>query len=120
MLKFFDADPDPGIFMTLDPGYGMEKFRIRGPFRNTASYRLYYSNSISFIFISLCVSEGFKVAPRCKNVIYIKIQPMLTYESSVNDGICFLQVKPLRVTSHEGKQIDRQIQYNRVSYHTVY
>jgi hypothetical protein len=27
-LKFFEVDPDPGteIFMTLDPGYGMEKF----------------------------------------------------------------------------------------------
>ncbi len=30
-LKFFDADadPDPGIFLTLDPGSGMEKIRIR-------------------------------------------------------------------------------------------
>jgi hypothetical protein len=28
MLKFFDADPDPGseIFFTLDPVAGMEKF----------------------------------------------------------------------------------------------
>jgi hypothetical protein len=27
ILKFFDADPDPGfgIFLTLDPGSGMEK-----------------------------------------------------------------------------------------------
>jgi hypothetical protein len=33
ILKFFDADvdPDPGIFLTLDPGSGirMEKIRIR-------------------------------------------------------------------------------------------
>jgi hypothetical protein len=28
ILKFFDADPDPGsgIFLNLDPGSGMEKF----------------------------------------------------------------------------------------------
>ncbi len=26
ILKFFDADADPGIFLTLDPGSGMEKF----------------------------------------------------------------------------------------------
>jgi hypothetical protein len=26
ILNFFDADADPGIFMTLDPGSGMEKF----------------------------------------------------------------------------------------------
>ncbi len=28
LLPFFDADPDPGsgIFLTLDPGSGMEKF----------------------------------------------------------------------------------------------
>jgi hypothetical protein len=28
ILKFFDADPDPGsgIFLILDPGPGMEKF----------------------------------------------------------------------------------------------
>jgi hypothetical protein len=28
ILKFFDGDPDPGseIFLTLDPGSGMEKF----------------------------------------------------------------------------------------------
>jgi hypothetical protein len=25
VLKFFDADPDPGILSTLDPGSGMEK-----------------------------------------------------------------------------------------------
>jgi hypothetical protein len=25
ILKFFDADPGSGIFMTLDPGSGMEK-----------------------------------------------------------------------------------------------
>jgi hypothetical protein len=31
ILKFFDADPDPGsgFFLTLDPGSGMEKIRIR-------------------------------------------------------------------------------------------
>jgi hypothetical protein len=29
ILEFFDANPDPGagIFLTLDPGPGMEKFR---------------------------------------------------------------------------------------------
>jgi hypothetical protein len=32
--KFFDADADPGIFLTLDPGWkkcgsGMEKIQIR-------------------------------------------------------------------------------------------
>jgi hypothetical protein len=27
--KFFYADADPGIFLTLDPGSGMEKIRIR-------------------------------------------------------------------------------------------
>jgi hypothetical protein len=25
ILKFFDADPDPGIFLNLDPGSGTEK-----------------------------------------------------------------------------------------------
>jgi hypothetical protein len=32
ILKFFDADADqnPGIFLTLYPGSGMEKIRIRG------------------------------------------------------------------------------------------
>ncbi len=29
ILKFFDADADPGIFLTLDPGSGMGKIRIR-------------------------------------------------------------------------------------------
>jgi hypothetical protein len=29
ILKFFDADADSGIFLTLDPGSGMEKIRIR-------------------------------------------------------------------------------------------
>ncbi len=35
ILKFFDADPVPGFFLTLDPGW--KKFRIRDPgwFRNT-------------------------------------------------------------------------------------
>ncbi len=27
ILKFFDSNPDPGIFLTLDPGTGMEKIR---------------------------------------------------------------------------------------------
>jgi hypothetical protein len=41
ILKFFDADADPGILMTLDPGSGWKKFRIRDPgktsrIRNTA------------------------------------------------------------------------------------
>ncbi len=29
ILKFFDTDSDPGIFLTLDPGSEMEKIRIR-------------------------------------------------------------------------------------------
>ncbi len=29
ILKFFDADPDTGIFLTLDPGSEMGKIRIR-------------------------------------------------------------------------------------------
>jgi hypothetical protein len=28
-IHFFDADEDPGIFLTLDPGPGMKKIRIR-------------------------------------------------------------------------------------------
>jgi hypothetical protein len=28
-LPVFDTDPDPGIFLTLDPGSGMVKIRIR-------------------------------------------------------------------------------------------
>ncbi len=33
ILKSFDAYPEPGsvIFLTLDPGSGMEKIRIRDP-----------------------------------------------------------------------------------------
>jgi hypothetical protein len=33
ILKFFDADadPDPEIFLTLDPGSGMEKILNRDP-----------------------------------------------------------------------------------------
>jgi hypothetical protein len=26
ILKFFDANPGSGIFLTLDPGFGIEKF----------------------------------------------------------------------------------------------
>jgi hypothetical protein len=29
ILKLFDADPGSRIFLTLDPGTGMEKIRIR-------------------------------------------------------------------------------------------
>jgi hypothetical protein len=29
ILKFFDADADPGIFLTLDPGF--KKIRIQDP-----------------------------------------------------------------------------------------
>jgi hypothetical protein len=29
VLKFFDADSGTGIFLTLGPGSGMEKIRIR-------------------------------------------------------------------------------------------
>ncbi len=31
ILKFYDADTDPGIFLTLDLGPGMEKIWIRDP-----------------------------------------------------------------------------------------
>jgi hypothetical protein len=33
LLTFFDADAEPGsgIFLTLDPGSGMETIRIRDP-----------------------------------------------------------------------------------------
>ncbi len=33
ILKFCEADTDPGsaIFVTMDPGSGMEKIRIRDP-----------------------------------------------------------------------------------------
>jgi hypothetical protein len=30
-LTFFDADLDPGIFLTRNPGSGMENIRIQGP-----------------------------------------------------------------------------------------
>jgi hypothetical protein len=43
ILIFCDADADPGIFLTLDPGSGWKKIRIRDPvktfrIRNTANY----------------------------------------------------------------------------------
>jgi hypothetical protein len=41
MLKFFDAEPDPGsgIFLTLDPGSRKDKFGsgIKSQIRNTAA-----------------------------------------------------------------------------------
>ncbi len=39
ILKFFDASPDPGsgIFLTLDPGSGMEEIRIRGKHSGSAT-----------------------------------------------------------------------------------
>jgi hypothetical protein len=44
ILKFFDADPDPGfgIFLTLGPGSGTEKIRIRDkhPGSATLEYKL--------------------------------------------------------------------------------
>ncbi len=46
ILKFFDADPDPGsgIFLTLDPGSGMEKFQIRNKHPGSATLVLPYGN----------------------------------------------------------------------------
>jgi hypothetical protein len=43
--KFFYADADPGIFLTLDPGSGMENIRIRDPgyasrIHNTTLFRV--------------------------------------------------------------------------------
>jgi hypothetical protein len=35
--KFFDADPDPGIFLTLDPGSEKEKIRIRDKYPGSAT-----------------------------------------------------------------------------------
>jgi hypothetical protein len=31
IFKFFDADADPGIYLTLGPGSEMEKNRLRDP-----------------------------------------------------------------------------------------
>jgi hypothetical protein len=44
ILKFFDADADPGIFLTLDPGSGMEKIWIRDkhPGSATLTYKLLF------------------------------------------------------------------------------
>jgi hypothetical protein len=41
ILKFFDADadPDPGIFLTLDLGSGMEKIRIRDKHPGSATLK---------------------------------------------------------------------------------
>ncbi len=50
ILKFFDADADPGIFLTLDPGSGMEKNRIRD--KHPGSARL---NSSPFWSKKKCV-----------------------------------------------------------------
>jgi hypothetical protein len=36
-LKFFDADPGSEIFLTLDPGSGMEKNRFRDKHPGTAA-----------------------------------------------------------------------------------
>jgi hypothetical protein len=37
--KYFDADPDAGsgIFLTLDPGFGIEKIRIRDELPGSAT-----------------------------------------------------------------------------------
>jgi hypothetical protein len=39
IIKFFNADPDPGsgIFLTLDPGCGMEKIQIRDEYPGCAT-----------------------------------------------------------------------------------
>ncbi len=39
MYKFFDADPGSGIFLTVDPGSGMEQFGlgIRGKHTGSAT-----------------------------------------------------------------------------------
>jgi hypothetical protein len=42
ILKFFDADADPGIFLTLDPGSGMEKIRVWDKHPGSATLDLNY------------------------------------------------------------------------------
>ncbi len=37
IFKFFDAGADLGIFLTLDPGSGMEKIRIRDKHHGSAT-----------------------------------------------------------------------------------
>jgi hypothetical protein len=59
ILKFFDADPDPGsgILSTLDPGFGIKKSRIRDPGttmvtgHNFQERRLLYSTGHSIRYI---------------------------------------------------------------------
>jgi hypothetical protein len=37
ILKFFDAHPGSGIFLTLDPGSGMDKIQIRDKYPGSAT-----------------------------------------------------------------------------------
>ncbi len=62
ILKFFDADPDPGsgIFFTLDPGSGMDKFGtgvrdlgLTSRIRNTA-----HGNKYSCFSVLYCIFYG--------------------------------------------------------------
>jgi hypothetical protein len=39
ILKFFDANPDPAIFATRDPGSEMENIRIRDKHPGSATLR---------------------------------------------------------------------------------
>ena len=47
ILKFFDADPGYGIFLTLDQGSGMEKIRIRD--KHPGSATLLNSHFFTFL-----------------------------------------------------------------------
>jgi hypothetical protein len=51
LLKFFDADPDPGsrIFLSLDPGSGMEKFGSGIEDKHLGSAILLYRDSVAFL-----------------------------------------------------------------------
>jgi hypothetical protein len=57
VLKSFDADPDPGsgIFLTLDPGSGMEKIQIPG---YTFLIRITVQNCTHFyLFVYLFIGQ---------------------------------------------------------------
>jgi hypothetical protein len=45
ILKFFDADADKGIFLTLDPGSGMEKIRIGDNIPDPQHYKKLWSRA---------------------------------------------------------------------------
>jgi hypothetical protein len=52
ILKFFDADQDPGIFLSLNPGSGMEKIRIRDKHPGSATLLL-FKQALNFLAIRI-------------------------------------------------------------------